>query len=359
MANADFKIRCIQVFAKLVLAIIFSLLPLFFLSLPLNGEDSDEFSDESVEPRGEKILFWEAKTRDGGHLSKNDKITLEGASRYGKLNELDPGNGKFIFALKSKDIKGLESDWFIEMVILPSGGGGNIIDFNGIKILQKENKIIVFDSAIKNSLQINTVILNKPVHVLLKFDGSLISVFRNGQLADQENSKDWNYNSVESKSAKVVIGGEWAGKVYHLSIESSLRNFDAALERGKSDTKFKILPKNLMKLKGLLVEKSAAPKIGQIGPYRRAMVYNCYKLDEVSRNILGSSHCAIAHWCILDNQYVSGFPKKVGQNYELLVEPFSDNPQIKGERQFNDLSRFDLKLFYDVSVPTIDESLSD
>ena len=359
MANADFKIRCIQVFAKLVLAIIFSLLPLFFLSLPLNGEDSDEFSDESVEPRGEKTLFWEAKTRDGGHLSKNDKITLEGASRYGKLNELDPGNGKFIFALKSKDIKGLESDWFLEMVILPSGGGGNIIDFNGIKILQKENKIIVFDSAVKNSLQINTVTLNKTVHVLLKFDGSSISVFKNGQLTGQGNSKNWNYDSAEPKSTKVVIGGEWTGKVYHLSIESSVRNFDAALERGKSNTKFKVLPKNSIELKGLLVEKSAAPKIRQIGPYRRAMVYNCYKLDELSRKIIGSSYCAVAHWCILDNQYVSGVPKKVGQNYELLVEPFSDNPQIKRERQFNDLSRFDLKLFYDVSVPTIDESLSD
>ncbi|MAW10891.1 MAG: hypothetical protein CMO54_03470 [Verrucomicrobiales bacterium] len=359
MANADFKIRCIQVLAKLILAIILSLLTLFVLSLPLSGEDSDQLNDESVEPRGERILFWEAKTKDGGRLLKNDKIVLKGASRYGKLNELDPGNGKFIFALKGKEIEGLEFDWFLEMVILPSGVEGNIIDFNGIKIIQKGNKIIVFDSAVKNYLQINTGTLNKPVHVLLKFDGSLISVFRNGQLADQENSKDWNYNSVESKSAKVVIGGEWAGKVYHLSIESSLRNFDAALERGKSDTKFKVLPKNLMKLKGLLVEKSAVPRIGQIGPYRRAMVYNCYKLDEVSRNILGSSHCAIAHWCILDNQYVSGFPKKVGQNYELLVEPFSDNPQIKRERQFNDLSRFDLKLFYDVSVPTIDESLSD
>lgn len=359
MANADFKIRCIQVFTKLVLAIILSSLPLFFFSLPLNGEDSDQLNDESVESRGERILFWEAENKYGSHLLKNDKITLEGASRYGKLNELDPGNGKFSFPLKLKDTKGLESEWFLEMVILPSGRGGKIIDFNGIKIIQKENKIIVFDSAVKNSLQINTVILNKPAHVLLLFDGSSISVFKNGQLTDQANSKNWNYDSPESNSTKVVIGGEWTGKVYHLSIESSVKNFDAALERGKLAAKFKVSPKNSIKLKGLLVEKSAAPKIRQIGPYRRAIVYNCYKLDEVSRKIIGSSHCAVAHWCILDNQYVSGVPKKVGQNYELLVEPFLDNPQIKGERQFNDLSRFDLKLFYDVSVPTIDESLSD
>ena len=80
-----------------------------------------------------------------------------------------------------------------------------------------------------------------------------------------------------------------------------------------------------------------------IGPLRRRLVIIS---AIVSKN-------TVAHWCILDNKYVADLPNEAGLNYQLMVEPILDNPQIKRERHFNDLSRFDLKLFYDVSLPKV------
>jgi len=359
MANAFLRIKCAQAKSKVVLALIINIIPLLFLNEALSGEDSDNVSIRSLSTGGERVLFWESKTKEGGRLLKNDKITPIGASRYGKFHELDPGNGKFIFEIKTENSERLDNEWFLEMVILPSETNGNIIQFNGVKVFQRANKIIASDSTIENSIQTNTLTVNESVHLLIKCHRSIISIFQNGKLIDQENSKNWNFALAKSKPKKVVIGGGWEGKVYKVSIEASVRNFEAALDRGISAIGFKVLSSNLMKLKGSLVEVTALPKIKQIAPYRRAMIYNCYELDNLSRKMTGSSHIAVAHWSILDNQYVLGVPEKIGSNYELLVEPYSDNPQIKRERQFNDLSRFDLKLFYDVRMPKIDESLSD
>ena len=39
------------------------------------------------------------------------------------------------------------------------------------------------------------------------------------------------------------------------------------------------------------------------------------------------------------------------KDFELIIEPYVLHPQLKSERQFNDISDFDAPVFYDVSVP--------
>ena len=176
--------------------------------------------------------------------------------------------------------------------------------------------------------------------------------FSKWQINHHVDSSAWNLNS-NSQIAKVEVGGGWYGKIYYISIGPSAEKIGSALKRAKRKWQFDTLPDNKFKLIGKLIEATKVPKIKQISPYQRAIIYNHYELEERFQKIIGTRNIAVAHWGILDNKYVADLPSEAGLNYQLMVEPILDNPQIKRERHFNDLSRFDLKLFYDVSLPKV------
>ena len=235
---------------------------------------------------------------------------------------------------------------------MPAQKDGNIFSFNNINLIQKEKDFVLSDWNSKNSTIIKIEALSKPLHLLINVSNSWIKLFQNGKLTHQVDSSAWNLNS-NSQIAKVVVGGGWYGKIYYISIGPSAKKIGSALKRAKRKWQFDTLPDKKLKLIGKLIEVTKVPKIKQISPYQRAIIYNHYELEERFQKIIGTRNIAVAHWGILDNKYVADLPNEAGLNYQLMVEPILDNPQIKRERHFNDLSRFDLKLFYDVSLPKV------
>lgn len=317
----------------------------------LRGDENDFLTNHSAS-EDDNILFWDCRNRHIKDEKRNANIQFFGASRYGKCYELDPGNGSFHFNLDENQLKQLGENWLIELVILPAQKNGNIFSFNNLNLIQKEKSFVLSDWSSKNSTIIKVAALTEPLHLLVNVSNSWIKIFQNGKLTDQVDSSSWNLNS-NVQIAKVVVGGGWHGKIYYISIGPSVKKFGSALKRAKSHWQFDTLPDKKLKLIGKLIEVTQVPKIKQISPYQRAITYNHYELEERFQKIIGTRNIAVAHWCILDNKYVADLPNEAGLNYQLMVEPILDNPQIKRERHFNDLSRFDLKLFYDVSLPKV------
>jgi hypothetical protein len=56
-----------------------------------------------------------------------------------------------------------------------------------------------------------------------------------------------------------------------------------------------------------------------------------------------------ATWSILDGQTLSGAGRSSpGRIFRMSLEPFSDHPELEGERQIMDGDRFDLPLYYEI-----------
>ena len=109
------------------------------------------------------------------------------------------------------------------------------------------------------------------------------------------------------------------------------------------------------KVRCQLKEKTRLPRMKDLGPYARCLVYNLYNVKEVLEGDLSAEVIAVAHWAILDRNYVKGIPSQIDKEFNLNIEKYVLNPQLKSERQFNDLSNFDAPVFYDVNVPDITE----
>jgi hypothetical protein len=65
------------------------------------------------------------------------------------------------------------------------------------------------------------------------------------------------------------------------------------------------------------------------------------------------------HWAVLDRRQVIGFPREVGQSYELVVEPREGiHPELDGERATVETSEPLLDVYFDVTPPAgVGESL--
>ena len=89
-----------------------------------------------------------------------------------------------------------------------------------------------------------------------------------------------------------------------------------------------------------------------INPYTSAMVACIYDVVSVSEGVYTGKQILVKHWGMLTRQIVAGFPRAVGQEFDLVVEPLDAHPELKGDRAM-ELDVFDLETFYDVSTPSV------
>ena len=147
------------------------------------------------------------------------------------------------------------------------------------------------------------------------------------------------------------------------------------------------------RVRGRLVAKSATPTPASIAPYRRALSVYTYEViggagpvtapqeaGTVTRPAPGDGEVGtvapreggatgdapedpavltdfapgkgerilVAHWVVLDGEVVP-FDRRAGEEYELLIEPFDDHPQLEGERLIMDTDAFELEMYVDVA----------
>ena len=111
-------------------------------------------------------------------------------------------------------------------------------------------------------------------------------------------------------------------------------------------------PPARIRLRGKLAEASPMPTEEGINPYTSAMVACIYDVVSVSEGTYTGKQILVKHWGMLTRQIVAGFPRAVGQEFDLVVEPLDAHPELKGDRAM-ELDVFDLETFYDVSTPSV------
>jgi hypothetical protein len=94
------------------------------------------------------------------------------------------------------------------------------------------------------------------------------------------------------------------------------------------------------------------PTIEGISPYTSALVEYVYEVGKVTEGDFTGKRIFVKHWGMMDRKSVLGFPRKVGVEYDLTVQPLSAHPQLKGDRSMP-LDVFDLDPWYDVSTPVL------
>jgi hypothetical protein len=84
-----------------------------------------------------------------------------------------------------------------------------------------------------------------------------------------------------------------------------------------------------VRLKARLTARSQAPTLEQIAPYREALTVYEYEVLEVVGGSLDGETVRVAHTAILDRQLLPILERRPGSVEQLLLEPFSDNPQVE------------------------------
>lgn len=108
-----------------------------------------------------------------------------------------------------------------------------------------------------------------------------------------------------------------------------------------------------VRIMATLEEESAMPTEEGIDPYTRALVTYVYKVDSVIEGKLAEKRITVKHWAMMDLKPCQTFPRKVGQSYELMLEPDEMHKELEGQRAVDDTTAFDLTVWYDVAKPEL------
>ena len=330
----------------------------FFLCLLLfvTGNACSQLDTKKTEQLNSGLEFlWEGGKKKKEFNGRIFDFIPQGSARYGNHFELDPGHGHF--GTKDFNLSHIlsEKEWTVEIVMLPSDTEGKIISLPFAELRQNRNTLFLKSKSLAGSSEVRFKINGNddPLHLVISLTSSGMEVCQNGKLIKTKISVD--RSPLSNEFSGVVVGGNWFGKLYRLAVYSSPVNGKALYRSVQSymDSINQIIPN--VKVRCQLKEKTRLPRMKDLGPYARCLVYNLYNVKEVLEGDLSAEVIAVAHWAVLDRNYVKGTPSQIDKEFNLNIEKYVLNPQLKSERQFNDLSNFDAPVFYDVNVPDITE----
>ena len=310
---------------------------------------------KNVELNSDLAFLWEGGKKKKESNGRIFDFRPEGSARYGNRFELDPGHGRFV--TKDLNLRPIisEKKWAVEIVMIPSDTDGKIISLPFAELLKKRNTLTLKSKSLAGVSEVRFKIHghDDPLHLVISLTPSGIEVYQNGKLTKSKISVDKSPFSNEFSG--IVVGGNWFGRLYRLAVYSSHVDGKSLYKSVQSylDSINQIVPN--FKVRCQLKEKTRLPRMRDLGPYARCLVYNLYDVKQVLEGDLTADVIAVAHWAILDRNYVKAIPSQVDKEFDLIIEQYVLNPQLKSERQFNDISNFDAPLFYDVSVPDITE----
>lgn len=331
--------------------------------------------------KSDKLVFlWQ----DAMAENKSDKDSLIGFSqfrvtpkhraRFNRFLEMDlngagflatlPGD-KVLDALKKEDGVGLE--FLYTPANINSKQNGSVISMqdnnkhNFITVFQKQKRLYleVFarDKLIASVDILKTLQENRPEHVFIDIQGKQLKLYTNGKL---QKERSINGNLIQSLGgAGLLLGSPDAagsglnGALSHVAVYAgSTSNSDIArkahMVTGDIEARKGV---QTVQIKGKLIEVSAVPAPDSLGAYRRALVVNRYRVEDVISGEYTEKDLLVAQWAVLDRMVLpetKGF--QIDQNMELKVEKFDQHPELEGERLMMDMFDPDLDLYYQVGT---------
>lgn len=316
------------------------------------------------------------------------RVEAEGRARYGRMHEMRPAGGSFRspeFEKRLLDACRRSNGITVEAVLTPDsldqGGPARIVSFSRDTqsrnfTLGQEGDLLVFrvrtprtgPNADRPAAEFGALRPGATHHVLVSYRPGTLTCYVDGEPALLCNEIQGGFETWEEQT--LIFGDEasgdraWRGGLEGIAIfsrfigpEQARHHYDlyaADLAAREAAPRFAV--------RGKLLVKSATPSPESIMPYRRALAVCTYDVVERPKAMTAAaeaethSHPApkagdrvlVAHWVVLDAEVVP-FDRAIGEEYELLIEPYDDHPQLEGERLIMDTDAFDLEMFVDVA----------
>ncbi|MFN0130431.1 MAG: hypothetical protein ACKV19_27530 [Verrucomicrobiales bacterium] len=191
----------------------------------------------------------------------------------------------------------------------------------------------------------------------------------------------------DGQTLRLAVNGQWTGDPVHLPDGWMNRWPDGRLVMGPtlaaptSDPAHAVIERITVHAHGISIEEIAAraaadlaavkdrapspprlrvrarvveatdPDLSTLDTYHRLLVDHTYEVIDVMEGQLDAKRIAVLHWAVLDDRPVPGFPRRVGADVELDLEPHAAHPELEGELTDLTSEEFGLPLFLDVATP--------
>lgn len=197
---------------------------------------------------------------------------------------------------------------------------------------------------------------DRPYHLTITISGKTLKTYIDSSLVSEDTLDEpglggWMEGVFQIGDPNPMGSAQWTGQAESvatygraLSQEEVLKNFDAAKQKmavRKSADRIKV--------KAKLEEITELPANAIQGPYPRVLTSRSYKLEEVLAGICEHKFFTVNHDAVLNQNVVKGLPGKIGDIYELVLEPAGQHPELKAARVENTSSHVDLPVFVDVT----------
>jgi hypothetical protein len=326
------------------------------ISLPALRKGSVEASAVKWPPEGDGLFFaWKNSRENVEAKGRICRVRARGAARYGKRFDLAPGTGRFIAdGIDSGVID--DSQWLIvDAVITPANKGGIVMEFGDYLLSQKAGKfqLNMPTNEGERSSRFGNLVAGQPIQLRLRVDSGSLEVMINGKVEDILTSP-LNFKR-DRQDVGITFGGGWNGRLEQVAFYGNASGQVTAPQLA-GVAELKADPgAGRLRIRGKLLELTPRPGIGELGAYTRALVYHLYEIETVSGGEFNAKRMVVAHWSLLDRKPAAGVPSKVGEIYEIAVEPLTHNPQLKSERTFDETSDLDAAVYFDISTPSLQE----
>jgi hypothetical protein len=308
------------------------------------------------------IFKWEDRNQNNTVRLANGtqldcSLDTRGAARYGRRLDLLLDSGSFqpkpeasaaLTAVLSGDHAASVS-FLLSFDDPKSSGSGVLAQFPAFTLGVAEGKLTASSSLHTASLPLPPT---SPIRVVVtqSASGALTLSIRSSTETQQATSVT---GTPSPAGSDILLGG---GGI--LGGLRALAVFDRELAPAEIQTLFTSTPADSsppparIRLRGKLVETSPMPTEEAINPYTSAMVSCIYDVISISEGAYKEKQILIKHWGMLTKKNATGFPRTLGQEYDLLVEPLSAHPELKGDRSM-ELDVFDLDPYYDIATPSV------
>lgn len=232
-----------------------------------------------------------------------------------------------------------------EMLVTPNGtSDGEIFRCPEFSVVVSGGRYIALTPA--GGIDLGTAEAGKAAHIAVARDADQWAGYRDGARVKDGADRAANTGAVRFGD------GTWNGGIEAVAVFSTkadearlAANAKALLEESSKRT-----PAERHILKGKLIEITEARTKEEIGAYRRAIVVNTYEI--VEGELGGKKDVLVAHYVYMDGDYLASIKdRKVGEVYDLVVEPKDEHTEIKDELYHYDGLDFESPIFFDVATP--------
>ena len=199
-----------------------------------------------------------------------------------------------------------------------------------------------------------------PNHVVVTYAPGKLACYLNGKPVKQTDEPRGKLNWLKPRFENGLhMGGRedvqftWRGRLEGIAV------FSRALDAADAANDFAICSKVLASRKAVpqievqarVAALSEIPRPADISPYRDALVVNEYEVTKVLRGKYKAKKMRVAQWGLLDTRPTFLAQAKVGDAVQMVVEAFSEHPELEAEASRSTLEEdLDLVLYADVTL---------